>query len=34
MGELQSHLAGRWQRGQGPGEILLNPCTEEPPGAV
>jgi len=34
MVELESHLAGRWQRGAGPGEGLVNPCTEEPLGSA
>jgi len=34
MHELTSHLAGRWVRGEGRGEILVNPATEEPLGSA
>jgi len=29
MSILQSHLAGRWQSGEGPGTPLVNPATDE-----
>src|SRR5689334_17083866 len=28
--QLTSYLAGRWQQGQGQGNTLMNPSTEEP----
>ncbi|MBI5068049.1 MAG: 3,4-dehydroadipyl-CoA semialdehyde dehydrogenase [Deltaproteobacteria bacterium] len=34
MLELESHLCGRWQRGAGRGEPLVNPSTEEPLGTA
>ena len=30
MQDLESYLAGRWVKGAGPGQTLLNPATEEP----